>query len=276
MKKRGYHMIVLLAVVAGCVLLYFIATMPATQHKKCFFDKKYYAHRGLHDESVTENTLTAFDRAAQKGYGIELDVRLTRDGHLVVFHDDTLKRLCGREEKVICLTWAELEKIPLPDGQQIPGFDEVLQVIAGRVPLLVEIKSHRTADCSVAKKTWEMLKDYAGPYMVQSFDPFQMRWFKKHAPEVIRGQLAQQCRCDKPFYRPKYMGEWLAGKLLMNRFSAPHFVSYRHEDRKALCYRMMRKVYRPGLAMWTVRSQAEVREIKNECDVIIFEGFQPE
>lgn len=268
-------MMVAVSVAAGLLVIYVLLTAPSLKKRKCFFDKRFFAHRGLHGGNVCENTLAAFEQAADKGFGIELDVRLTKEGQPVIFHDGDLKRLCGREEKISTLTLARLEEIDLPGGQKIPTFQQALHVIRGRVPLLVEIKSHKMGDCTPAKKAWEALQDYPGPYMVQSFDPFQMRWFKKHAPQVIRGQLVQKCRDEKPF-SPAHLAKVLAGNLLFNRLSSPHFVAYRYEDRKAFCYRMMRRVYRLHTAVWTVRSQAEADEMKQKANAIIFEGFQPE
>lgn len=257
--------------------LWLLLMLPAFPKRGCaaFYGKKHFAHRGLHDENVCENSMQAFRMAVQAGYGIELDVHLTKDGQLCVFHDDTLKRLCGREEAVREMTMDELQKILLPDGQMIPSFEEVLELIQGQVPLIVEIKSPEIGNCAVSERLWQCLKDYRGDYLVQSFDPFQLRWFKKHAPRVIRGQLAQKGRFKGPF-RLRHIPGLMAGNLLINRISAPDYIAYRQEDTKKCCYRMMRRVYRPGLAVWTVRSETEEKKMQGLCDAIIFENFHPQ
>lgn len=265
-------------VTAACVLcVWLVLMMPAFPKRgwAAFYGKKYFAHRGLHDENVCENSMQAFRLAVQAGCGIELDVHMTQDGQLCVFHDDTLKRLCGREEAIRDMTMEALRLVPLPDGQTIPALEEVLEWVRGRVPLIVEIKSPEIGNCAVSEKLWQCLENYGGDYLVQSFDPFQLRWFKKHAPRVIRGQLAQKCRYEGPF-RFRYLLQMMAGNLLFNRISAPDYIAYRQEDTKKCCYRMMRRVYRPGLAVWTVRSAAEAEKMKEISDAIIFESFRPE
>lgn len=265
---------IVMAAVAVCLYLLLLSPALSKRGKEALFGSRWYAHRGLHDGNLCENTLRAFEKAAKSGYGIELDVRLTKDDQLIVFHDDTLKRLCSREEAIRDMTLEQVKQVQLPDGQEIPALKEVLQLVNGSVPMLVEIKSHRIGDCKVSERLYELLKEYCCPYTVQSFDPFQLRWFKKHAPDVIRGQLAQKARLKKPF-RLNYLPQLMAGQLLFNRISVPDYVAYRQEDTKRFCYRMMRRVYRTGLAVWTVRSEAEAEKMKDICDVIIFENFCP-
>ena len=267
-----------LLIMAVCAVgVYLVLLCPAWPWRKrpVFSGCVWYAHRGLHDENVSENSILAFEAAAKNGYGIELDVRLTKDNYLVVFHDDTLHRLCGIPKAVRAMNWQQLQEVRLPDGQGIPLFSEVLRQIGGRVPVIVEIKSNPTGNCAVSEKLWKQLRGYPGAYMVQSFDPFQLRWFKKHAPGVLRGQLAQKGRFDEPF-RVKHLPQILAGNLVFNRLSAPDYIAYRQEDTKKLCYRIMRTVYHPGLAVWTVRSEEEAEKMKAQCDAIIFENFHPE
>lgn len=258
-------------------LMYLVLICPAcsSRGRNALAKETWYAHRGLHDENVSENSLKAFAMAAECGYGIELDVRLTKDEQLIVFHDETLKRLCGREDAIRELTWEQLRQVCLPDGQRIPLLEEVIGLISGRVPLLVEIKSSRIGDCRVSEKLHEMLKDYDGRYTVQSFDPFQLRWFKRHAPQVIRGQLAQRAEWNGPF-RLRSIPMMMAGCLVFNRISVPDYVAYRMEDTNRFTYCMMRRVYRPGLAVWTVRSAAEAEKMKAICDAVIFESFRPQ
>ena len=262
---------------AGFVLLYMLLICPARsgRGKKFFMSGRWYAHRGLHDENVCENTLQAFEAAVKMGYGIELDVHLTGDEQLIVFHDDTLQRLCGRENPIEDMTLDQIKQVTLPDGQGIPLLRQALYTIAGRVPVIVEIKSARPGNCRVSEKLYEMLKAYEGPCCVQSFDPLQLRWFKKHAPRVIRGQLAQKARLKKSLH-PRYLAQMLAGNLVFNRLSSPDYVAYRQEDTKKFCYRLMRRVYHIPTAVWTVRSETEEKKMEGQCDAVIFENFRPE
>lgn len=270
-------MAVIFAAAVCCVLLYFWLMMPARRSagKNVFFGKRYFAHRGLHGEGVCENSLGAFRDAARAGCGIELDVRLTKDDYLVVFHDDDLKRLCGRDGRVREMLWEEIQHISLPDGQKIPLFSRVLDEVAGKVPLLVEIKSHRIGDTLVSAKTLEALEGYQGAFAVQSFDPFQLRYFRKHAGEIIRGQLARKCPRGMRFSLGKIM-QIMAGNLVFHRISVPDYVAYQHTDTTKMCCRMMHKVFKAPLAVWTVRSGAEEEKVKSISNAIIFEAYLPE
>ena len=251
--------------------------MPARRSagKNVFFGKRFFAHRGLHGKGICENSMTAFRRAADAGFGIELDVRLTKDGYPVVFHDDDLKRLCGTEKSVHEMTWAQLQMLSLPDGQKIPLFSQVLETAAGRTPLLVEIKSVKIGHTDVSQKVLELLKDYTGPYAVQSFDPFQLRYFRKHAAQVIRGQLARKYPGGSGMSFGS-VAERLAGNLVFNCIGRPDYVAYQHTDTGKLCCRMIRRLFKAPFAVWTVCTEAEEEKVKDICDVIIFEGYLPE
>ena len=259
---------------ACLILLFLMAPAGRSRGKNPFFGVKWFAHRGLHGAGVSENSRAAFQLAMEKRYGIELDVHLTKDGQLAVFHDDSLMRLCSVPLVPEECTLQELKAHLLPDGQRIPSFPEVLEQVRGNVPLIVEIKSPRIGKTEVARRTWEALESYQGQYLVQSFDPFQLRWFKRNKPQVIRGQLAQKVRIEGPF-RMKHLPEWLAGNLLFNRISSPDYVAYRQEDTKKLCFRLMQSHFHAPLAVWTVKTEAEAQHNQTICHVQIFEGFQP-
>ncbi len=271
-------MAVFIAAAVCCVLLYFLLLLPALdgRGKSTVRMCTWYAHRGLHGDGICENSMRAFERAVKKGYGIELDVRLTRDRALIVFHDDTAERLCGVEERICDMPLSRVQNLRLSDGQQIPLFLDVLRLVQGRVPLLVELKPAQMGDTAVARKVWELLQGYPGQYAVQSFDPLQLRWFYRHAGQVTRGQLAQRSRVyDGPFLHR--MVQRMAAALLFNRLSRPHYIAYEHGDmNKSLSCRLARKLYKVPFALWTVKSRQEAEQLKQCCDVIIFENFQPE
>ena len=148
-----------------------------------------FAHRGLHSDNCAENSLEAFRRACEAGYGIELDVQFTSDKQLVVFHDDNAVRMTGRDELIRNMTLAEVRELKLnTDGSSIPTLAEVLNTVNGRVPLLVEIKTCPGIR-ALTDATADMLSGYIGKYVIESFNPFCLDQLRKKHPEVIRGQL---------------------------------------------------------------------------------------
>lgn len=180
------------------------------------------AHRGLHLAGLPENSLAAFARAIEEGYAIELDVQLSRDGVPVVFHDDSLYRLTGVERQLKDLSLAELQQLRLLGTEQrIPSLQEVLDLVDGRVPLLVEIKNDDLPG-DLEDKVIPLLRAYDGPYVVQSFNPWVVGYFARNAPEMTRGQL---------FARPRFpwdMGLHLLRDNIYNWISRPHFVNYQY------------------------------------------------
>ena len=203
---------VIFAIIAGVVVLlaalYLLGLYPGRERKDILspFLGRYIAHRGLFDNNKGpfENSIPAFQKAADKGYGIELDIQLSKDGSLVVFHDETLLRVCKSAKKVSDLTVKELSEFNLGEGEdKIPLFSEVLKVASGKVPLLIEIKPH--GDCvEVARKAAALLKDYRGDYTIQSFHPAPLLWYKKNCPHVPRGLLStdyKRNRMDRPRYQ---------------------------------------------------------------------------
>ena len=181
---------------AGCLLaapVVLLAPGQAPESKKAPFMGRNFAHRGLHseDQSIPENSLKAFDLAAEAGYGMELDVQLSKDGQVVVFHDDALDRACGVAARVDELEYDELRKLPLfGTTERIPLFSEVLSLVGGRTPLIVELKNGPRND-ELCEKTWALLRPYPGAYCIESFNPLIVAWFRFHAPTVLRGQLSQ-------------------------------------------------------------------------------------
>ena len=150
------------------------------------------AHRGLHDELTPENSLSAFSRAVKAGFPIELDVRPIDDGSVVVFHDDGIKRMTNRDGYVCKLSKSDLAEIRLAGSdERIPYFSEVLELVDGRVPILIEIKnSNSNKSGELEQAVLDALRRYEGEYAVQSFNPYSMEFFKKNAPQIPRGQLS--------------------------------------------------------------------------------------
>ena len=229
------------------------------------------AHRGLHglSKDVPENSLRAFQAAVDKGYWIENDIHLTRDGQIVVFHDDTLNRMCGRDGKIEEMTLSELKACRLAGtDQQIPTLQECLDLVDGRVPLLIEFKcpvSNAAPLCEAANK---ILEGYSGKYCIQSFYPPVLRWYKKHRKDICRGQLAT------PFYGEAFHRRF-AGALLFNFLGRPDFVSYEHTFYRNF-FRRLAVGLGAGSLGWTFRSEKELEARKMDFQGYIFEGFLPE
>lgn len=228
-----------------------------------------FAHRGLHGRGVCENSLGAFEAACRAGFGVELDVRFSRDGRLIVFHDDTLARLCGSSKRPEQLTLAELKNLRLPDGQSIPTLDEALDCIAGRVPVLLEVKScrriFRLTDAVCAR-----LARYAGDCLVESFDPRCLLRMRFTAPQLLRGQLLPSSE-DLPPRLSRAAALAVAG-LLTNALSRPDFVAYRIAAKHSPAPYLQRLLYRTPMAAWTVRTADELALARRRGDMIIFEG----
>ena len=252
--------------------IYLVLTFPRLRRPIGRLKEFDYAHRGLWDESAPENSLPAFRRAVENGFGIELDVHLTRDNHLVVFHDDTLDRMCGVPGKVCDMTLKELRRLRLSGTEcTIPTLAEVLKVVNGRVPLIVEIKPDKRLN-ELCRHAYAVLQRYNHPGMwcMESFHPLAVHWFRKNAPEVIRGQLAYGMkRRDKKMALDSFIAS-----LVFNALSRPDFIAFKAVSDRSLPMLWMR-ICRPWFVAWTVRSQAEMDEFRKRYHMQIFEGFIP-
>ena len=231
----------------------------------------FYAHRGLYDNlhGVPENSLPAFRAAAEKGYGVELDVQLSSDGQVVVFHDDTLDRVCGVHGNVIDYSLADLRRMKLLDTEEtIPLFTEVLDALSqGAGPVIVELKSGKR-NGELCEKTRELLRAYPGVYCVESFDPGMVNWFRKNAPEIIRGQLAMPAD-----HYAAGTNSLLARLLASCRFSflnKPDFIAYQVVPRPERVLRMRKK----GVLLIGWTSHDYEKDAK-ENDGVIFESCTP-
>jgi len=260
------------------ITLYLLAIMPRMFNRAdtAPFKGVYYAHRGFHDNlsSAPENSMAAFKKAVALNYGIELDVQLTKDKIPVVFHDYTLNRICGTTGRVCEHTYTELNKLRLLQSEEtIPRLSDVLEEVAGLVPLIIEYKA-KGADVSVCAHCDALLSDYTGSYCVESFNPLVVYWFKKNRPHVMRGQLS------KNYFKygsgndrtPLY---WLLQNLLTNCITRPDFIAYDHHSRFCLSKYLCRHLYHMLIVAWTIKSQNELDNARKSNDLFIFEGFIP-
>jgi len=230
------------------------------------------AHRGLHteDQHIPENSIPAFIAAKEAGYGVELDVQLTKDGRVVVFHDNDLKRVCGIDEKVKNKDRDELSELLLFDTHEfIPLFSDVLDVLEN-TPVIVELKSAGKDNVRLCEETLEILRKHGKLWCVESFDPRIVAWFKKNAPDVLRGQLSSR---PKDMTGISVIEKFLLGNLLTNFISRPHFLSYSN-NKHPLTVKLCRSL-NPINVVWTVIPAHDINKCEKENDIIIFEYYRP-
>ena len=233
-----------------------------------------YAHRGLHGDGAPENSMAAFRRAVEGGYGIELDVHLLKDGSLAVIHDHSLQRTAGADVLIEDLTPADLANHRLEGtNETIPLFSQVLELAAGRIPLIVELKSTTGNFAALTEAATRMLDTYQGVYCIESFDPRCIGWLKRNRPELIRGQLAENFFRSKSSIKPifKFLMSW----QLTHFLTMPDFVAFKYRDRKNLGTFLSRKLWGAQGVSWTIKSQQELDTAEKEGWIPIFEGFKP-
>lgn len=264
-------LIVCATVLAG---LYVLSTQGRVGHPGLAGLKGWaYAHRGLHDEELPENSMAAFRAALENGYGIELDIHLMKDGNLAVVHDASLLRTAGADVQITDLTVEDLPNYPLANGELIPTFDQVLELFAGKAPLIIELKedgnSKALVDAAVAA-----MEGYEGPYCMESFHPTCVYNLKKYHPEVIRGQLVMD------YFKEQHgklnpVLKWLITNQVENFLTQPDFVSYRCSDRRTFSNWLARNFWGLQGVTWTIKSQREFDRAVKEGWLPIFEGFRP-
>ncbi len=234
-----------------------------------------YAHRGLWnaDDGRPENSLAAFRAAADKGYGIELDVHRTKDGCLVVHHDDSLKRLTGVDIRIAESTLAQVRACMLPNGEPVPTYDEVLDLVAGRVPMIVEVKVEGNAE-ELSRAVYERMQRYAGPWCMESFYPGAVKWYRVNAPEVIRGQLAFN-QAGKGKTAALWWRNIGIASMTQNVLSRPDFIAFEAVGERKWCLPMvLLRRMQPWFVAWTIRSQADMDALRGRYDLQIFEKFE--
>lgn len=232
----------------------------------------HIAHRGLHGEGVCENSMEAFRRAIESGYGIELDVHLTKDNKLCVIHDSYLSRMTDKPGVAERLASEELEEYTLKDGQKIPFLPEVLKLVDGRVPLLIELKFRRMFNEAQADELLRELEDYPYKDMValQSFHPLAVKYLKSHTDEYAVGYLSSY----KLIKKKRSFLNYMLRTLKFYRIMHADFISY---DINYLPNRYVAKKKRRGVQVlaWTVNSEEKEERAMNVADNIIFEHIDP-
>lgn len=258
------------------LVLFLLSTMGRSGHKDLpKLRGWYYAHRGLHGNGVPENSMDGFRRALEKGYGVEFDVHLLKDGGLAVIHDSGLKRTTGADGAVEDLTVQELGNYRLEGTDEtIPTFQQVLALFDGKVPLIIELKAEHGNHAALAEAACKALEGYEGAYCIESFDPRCILWLRKNRPDIIRGQLAANFLGSGSSGRGPVL-DFVLTNLMMNFLTQPDFIAYKFQDRKGLAPRICDKFWRIQSVSWTLRKQEELDAAVAEGSLPIFEYFEP-
>lgn len=266
---------VIFIIVLSFILIYLLLLRGRSGNPKLAALRGWsYAHRGLHREGVPENSMAAFRKAVDAGYGIELDVHMMADGQLAVIHDASLKRTAGVDIKIEELTASDLPNYKLEGTEErIPLFTDVLSLVNGKIPLIVEIKSENNNHEVLSKAVCEVLKDYNGVYCIESFDPRVVACVRKNYPDFVRGQLAHNSLGEK--VKVPWILRFMLTYNLMNFLTAPDFIAYRYKDRKTLSNFLCRKVWRLQGVSWTITDEEQWKTAVKEGWLPIFENFQP-
>ncbi len=260
--------IVILAILILLIALYMFCVKPGNRPLPAEL-ATHYAHRGLHGDGIPENSLEAFARAADAGYGIELDVQLSKDGEIMVFHDYPLTRMTGARGKLSEKTAEELRALRLAETESvIPTLKEVLDLVDGRIPLLIELKGE-SGDKALCVALDALMKTYKGPYLIESFNPLLLAWYKKNAPDVLRGQLTTKITVEQE----RTARNMLLDTLLLNVITRPDFLAYDLRYAGRLPVRLCTELFHAHRFTWTIRGEEDYRMSKARRAWTIFEGY---
>jgi glycerophosphoryl diester phosphodiesterase len=235
------------------------------------------AHRGLHDAAhgIVENTPSAVSAAVAGGYGIEVDLQITADGEAMVHHDDALGRLTDGSGDLASMSAAALKQVPFKStADRMITLGELCDMVAGRVTLVLELKSRFNNDLRLVARTAAVLKNYAGPAAVMSFDPAQVAAMRTTAPTLTRGIVAERWYTHHEWQRLSSSEKRNLAFLLHGLHTRPHFVAYGIRDLPALAPLVARNLFGRPLLTWTVRTLEDRMCAQRWADQMIFEGFR--
>jgi len=236
------------------------------------------AHRGLHDISrgIVENMPAAAQAAIAGNFPIECDIQLTSDGEAMVHHDDELGRLTDGSGALLGKTAAELKAVRFKNtAERMMTLTELCELVAGRVPLVIEVKSHFDGDRKLVKRMAEVLSTYQGPAVGMSFDPDQVVALRELIPACPRGIVAEHDYTAQDW--PDASPAQRRGMTHLRHFfrSQPDFVAYSVNELPSLAPWLARNVFRCPLLSWTVRTPEQRARAARYADQMIFEGFMP-
>ncbi len=269
-------MLLLMPLLVVVVWLFLIAPDIGSQKRvRASISNQLFAHRGLYGSGVPENSMPAFQKAVQNGYGIELDVHLTKDGQLVVMHDHNVRRMCGVDRVVEKMTLQQLSALHLDGTNETPPMlADVLHLVDGCVPLLIEIKS-KTALPSVAPVLHEALTDYRGLILIESFNPFETGYFRGTA--YPHGQLSSFQKLEKGSGWLMHLLYFIQRHFLCCCISRPQFIARELTQALPFTLRVMYKLFKTPLLAWTVQDEVHAKKARNQhYDGLIFEGCFPQ
>jgi glycerophosphoryl diester phosphodiesterase len=230
------------------------------------FKNKYIAHRGLHKSRlVPENSFLAFEKALEKNYSIEFDITISKDNEIVVFHDEDLYRLCDLRENIEDMNYSFLKELKLYEsGEKIPLLKEVLDLVNGKITLIIEIKRHKNIGV-LENKLVGLLENYKGKYLICSFEKDILFWFKKNKASLKRGLIFESSsKRFKKYNKTLFMYKYFKIK--------PDFVSLDYRLLDSSIYDFCKK-NSLQISSWTIRNKKDYMKVKEKVDGVIFEGF---
>ena len=236
------------------------------------------AHRGLHENAagVIENTASAFRAAIEAGFSVETDVQITADGEAMVHHDFALGRLTLGSRRLAAMTAAGLKEVPFKDtADRMMTLGELCDFVGGRVPLVIELKSRFDGSLSLAKRAAGVLKSYAGPAALMSFDPAPVAALREIAPRLPHGIVAERHYVDSEWGTLTDSQKRSLAFLTHAPRTRPHFIAYHVTDLPSPGPWIARNILRLPLLAWTVRSEEDRTRARRWADQMIFEGFRP-
>jgi len=257
------------------ILIAYIFLIAPTRKRRYSLPKKGYAHRGLWNKDLPENSLPAFKAAVDGGFGIECDVQLTKDGKPIIFHDDTLTRMCGVDRRVSELTLEEIKELRLADSEYgVPTLEEFLACVDGKVPLLIELKGV-TFDTSLCDTIAPILDAYTGEFVIESFNPIILGQMKNLRPYFIRGQLVTVLNREKNGASQGFIKNLLLAALMTNFISRPDFIAYDKKYPNGISLFLATQVLGAKRCVWTIKAKEEYEKAIKKGICPIFDGFTP-
>ena len=230
------------------------------------FKNRFIAHRGLHkNKMIPENSMLAFKAAIEKNYAIEFDINITKDNQIVVFHDDDLNRLCNKKENIEDVSYDFLKDLNLYESnEKIPLLKELLDEVAGKIPLIIEIKKHKNIGL-LENILLEMLKEYKGEYFICSFEKDILLWLEKNKPKEIRGLIFESLLIKfKKYEKIAFLYKYFKSKA--------DFISLEDKLIDSSIYDFCKKK-ELDILVWTIKDKKSFQNIDKKVSAVIFENF---
>ena len=255
------------------VILFFVSPSFANRSKIRSLKSCYFANRGLHSKDIVENSLKAFERAVSENYGVKFEVRLTDDANIVVFSEDSVIDAFGIDKPIEAFPYYQIKKLGLFNTEEtVPLLAEVLDSINGAVPIIIEIKSTPTWEI-LCKKLGFWMDKYEGDFLVQSFDPIIVDWFKLNRPNYLRGLMMYPYK--KGDNGINGIDAFFTRNMFANIIARPHYIAYDCNDRNKIGLKLMTKIFKLPEVSFTVKDEDMMKKCVLDDCIIIFENFVP-